>query len=106
MCMVLHSSSFASESDVASSRLMQVLHGTFQIAKVAAIVGLTALATDRLQKEYYARKVRSCALSALIPVAVIRHCCLYSIPDVTVLHSIQLKINNALTSCKLDLTVC
>lgn len=34
----------------------KVLHGTFQIAKVAAIVGLTAVATDRLQKEYYARK--------------------------------------------------
>ena len=45
---------------------MQVLHGTFQIAKVAAVVGLTALATDRLQKEYYARKVSLNAVDAFI----------------------------------------
>ena len=74
-----------------------MLHGTFQIAKVAAIVGLTALATDRLQKEYYARKVRIDALSALTSVARIRHCCLYSVPDVTVLHSSQMKNKVALT---------
>lgn len=36
---------------------MQVLHGAVQVAKVAVVVGLTALATDKLQKEYVTRKV-------------------------------------------------
>ena len=37
--------------------LMQMLHGAVQVAKVAVVVGLTALATDKLQKEYVTRKV-------------------------------------------------
>ncbi len=38
--------------------LVQVLHGAVQVAKVAVVVGLTALATDKLQKEYITRKVQ------------------------------------------------
>ena len=39
----------------------------FQVAKVAAAVAVVALATDKVQKEYSARKVRStCALHHLL----------------------------------------
>lgn len=37
--------------------LLQVLSGAVQVAKIAIIVGLTALATDKVQKEYLARQV-------------------------------------------------
>jgi len=37
--------------------LLQVLSGAVQVAKIAIIVGVTALATDKVQKEYLARQV-------------------------------------------------
>ena len=40
---------------------MQVLHGAVQVAKIAVLAGVTALATDKLHKEYTARKVSSAA---------------------------------------------
>ncbi|KAL0020083.1 hypothetical protein WJX79_008886 [Trebouxia sp. C0005] len=36
----------------------KVLNGAVQVAKIAIIVGLTALATDKVQKEYLARQER------------------------------------------------
>lgn len=44
-----------------------MVHGVFQVAKVAAAVAVVALATDKVQKEYSARKVRStCALHHML----------------------------------------
>lgn len=36
---------------------VQVVHGAVQVAKVAVAVSLIALTTDKVQKEYHARKV-------------------------------------------------
>ena len=44
---------------------MQVLGGVVQVAKIAVVVGLTALATDKLQKEYMTRQVQPPRLYAL-----------------------------------------
>ena len=38
--------------------MLQVLGGVVQVAKIAVVVGLTALATDKLQKEYMTRQVQ------------------------------------------------
>ena len=43
---------------VTSTVILQVVHGVFQVAKVAAAVALVALASDKVQKEYSARRVR------------------------------------------------
>ena len=37
--------------------VLQVLHGAVQVAKFAILAGLTAVATDKIHKEYVTRKV-------------------------------------------------
>lgn len=47
---------------------LQVLHGAVHVAKFAVLAGLTAVATDKIHKEYVTRKVISASVTSLFIV--------------------------------------
>lgn len=46
--------------------VLQVLHGAAHVAKFAVLAGLTAVATDKMHKEYVTRKVILASIAALL----------------------------------------
>lgn len=53
---------------------MQVLHGAVHVATIAVLAGLTALATDKIHKEYVTRKVISPVIKLFFLTKVHRAC--------------------------------
>lgn len=68
-----------------------MLGGVVQVAKIAVVVGLTALATDKLQKEYMTRQVqppRLCELNGAVSVA---HCMNFAMQ---IMQAVQVLLND------------